>query len=157
MRETRQDLRDQMKQRLNSSEGQKIYRKRLHPIESLFGHLKYNLNYSHFLLRGLEKVKAEFTLMCLSYNLRKLITNFCCFLAIDYSIRLSTAQTVKKIGFPRFVNELLLNTLKFLLATLHLTNSLMYFKQVYSRPACTAIRLRARLDLNKNSSSHSIN
>ena len=71
-REVRQGLRDEMKQRLNSEEGQKMYRRRLHPIEAIFGHLKYNLGYTRFLLRGLEKVKAEFTLMCLAYNLRKL-------------------------------------------------------------------------------------
>lgn len=71
-REVRQDLRDEMKQRLNSAEGKKIYRRRLHPIEAIFGHMKYNLGYTHFLLRGLEKVKAEFTLMCLAYNLSKL-------------------------------------------------------------------------------------
>jgi len=71
-RELRQGLRDEMKQRLNSEEGKKVYKRRLHPIESIFGHLKYNLGYTNFLLRGLEKVNAEFTIMCLSYNLKKL-------------------------------------------------------------------------------------
>ena len=71
-REVRQELRDVMKKRLNSAEGKKTYVRRLHPIESIFGHFKYNLGYTQFLLRGIEKVKAEFTLMCLSYNLRKL-------------------------------------------------------------------------------------
>lgn len=72
-RELREDLTDQMKERLNSTEGQEIYRKRLHPIEALFGQLKYNLKYTHFLLRGLKKVKAEFTIMCITHNLRKMI------------------------------------------------------------------------------------
>ena len=72
-REVRQELRDEMKRRLNSGEGQKMYLRRLHPIESIFGHLKYNLGYAQFSLRGLEKVKAEFVLMCLAYNLRKLV------------------------------------------------------------------------------------
>ncbi len=49
-----------------------MYHRRMHPIEAIFGHLKYNLGYTQFLLRGLEKVKGEFTLMCLTYNLRKL-------------------------------------------------------------------------------------
>lgn len=85
-RETRQGLRDEMKQRLNSTQGQQVYRKRLHPIESFFGHLKYNLNYNQFLLRGLEKVKAEFKLICLSYNLRKLATKLAARLTIYCSI-----------------------------------------------------------------------
>lgn len=109
-RETRQDLRDQMKQRLSTTQGQKVYRKRLHPIESFFGHLKYNLHYSHFLMRGLQAVKAEFSLMCLTHNLRKLIAQLFSFLTTDRSVRASSSQKDKIIGFPRFVNELLLNT-----------------------------------------------
>ena len=31
-----------------------------------------NLGYRHFLMRGLEKVKAEFRLMCIGYNLIKM-------------------------------------------------------------------------------------
>lgn len=71
-RELRQGLRDQMKQRLNREEGAKVYQRRLHPIEAIFGHIKYNLGYTYFLLRGLEKVKSEFAIMCISYNLLKL-------------------------------------------------------------------------------------
>ncbi len=81
-REKRQHLKEQMKQKLNSEQGQKMYHKRLHPIEAIFGHLKYNLGYTRFLLRGLPKVKAEFTLMCLTYNLRKLIAKLTHFLMI---------------------------------------------------------------------------
>lgn len=80
LREVRQGLRDEIKQRLNSEEGKKMYARRLHPIEAIFGHLKYNLGYTRFSLRGLEKVKAEFTLMCLSYNLRKLAVRLAHFL-----------------------------------------------------------------------------
>jgi transposase len=81
-REVRQELRDKIKQRLNSKEGKKMYARRLHPIEAIFGHLKYNLGYTCFLLRGLKKVKAEFTLMCLAYNLRKLAIELAHFFAI---------------------------------------------------------------------------
>lgn len=71
-REQRQDLRDEMKERLNSKEGKKIYQRRLHPVESIFGQLKFNQGYTYFLLRGLEFVKAEFAIMCLSHNLLKM-------------------------------------------------------------------------------------
>lgn len=73
-RETRQYLKEAMKQRLNSEQGSEIYQKRLHPVESFFGHIKHNLGYTRFSLRGLEKVKAEFALICLTYNLMKLIS-----------------------------------------------------------------------------------
>lgn len=71
-REVRQYLREQMKERLNSHEGKAMYARRLHPIEAIFGHIKLNLGYNRFLLRGLPKVKAEFNLICLAYNLQKL-------------------------------------------------------------------------------------
>ena len=91
LRKVRQGLRDKMKQRLNSEEGKKIYLRRLYPIEAIFGHFKYNLGYSRFLLRGLDKVKAEFTLMCLTYNLRKLVKQmlfllFSCKSSIPWSL-----------------------------------------------------------------------
>lgn len=70
--EQRIHLRDEMRERLSTEEGQKMYKKRLHPVEAIFGHLKFNLGYTYFLLRGLQKVEAEFKLMCLAYNLRKL-------------------------------------------------------------------------------------
>jgi len=70
--EVREPLQEEMRERLESDEGKMIYKKRFHPVESIFGHLKFNLGYYHFLLRGLDKVNAEFYLMCLTYNLAKL-------------------------------------------------------------------------------------
>lgn len=61
-----------MRQRLRSEEGRMKYQKRLHTVEPIFGHLKYNLGYRQFLLRTIEKVKAEFRLMCIGYNLKRL-------------------------------------------------------------------------------------
>jgi len=70
--EKREPLRQQMRQRLLSQQGQQMYKKRLHPVEAIFAQLKFNLGYQYFLLRGLEKVQAEFLIMCSSYNLMKL-------------------------------------------------------------------------------------
>lgn len=105
-RETRQDFRDEMKQRLNSEQGQEVYKKRLHPIEALFAQLKYNLGYTQFLLRGLDKVKAEFTLMCLTHNLRKMIGYLALFLQFWHKIGRLIAQKLENLVFPRLVNEL---------------------------------------------------
>ncbi len=74
-REQRQNLKDEIKKRLNSEEGKNIYQRRLHPVESIFGQLKFNRGYANFLLRGIEFVKAEFAIMCLSHNLLKM-TNY---------------------------------------------------------------------------------
>ena len=99
-RETRQDLRDEMKERLNSAEGQQIYQKRLHPIEALFAQLKYNLGYTQFLLRGLDKVKAEFTLMCITHNLRKMTILLRKFRYVKIVIKRFSAKTFKNLFFP---------------------------------------------------------
>lgn len=71
-RDDRKELLDQMRERLKSEEGCKKYIKRLYTVEPIFGHLKFNLGYRQFLMRGLEKVKAEFRLMCIGYNLKKM-------------------------------------------------------------------------------------
>lgn len=71
-REVREPLREQMKARLNDTSGKAMYNRRMHPVEAIFGQLKFNLQYTHFLLRGLSKVNAEFALMCIAHNLRKL-------------------------------------------------------------------------------------
>ncbi|SHF15570.1 Transposase DDE domain-containing protein, partial [Desulfacinum infernum DSM 9756] len=39
-------------------------------VEPVFGHMK-NLGFRGFLLRGLEKVKGEFALMCAAHNISK--------------------------------------------------------------------------------------
>ncbi len=107
-RESRQHLKDQMKDRLNSDSGKQMYRKRLHPIEAFFGHIKYNLGYTRFLLRGLQKVKAEFALICLTYNLRKLIAKLIClFIAFRafyalYSVRKQNQLVIPNLSMNFF-------------------------------------------------------
>lgn len=71
-REKREELQEAMRQRLLSREGKEKYKKRLYTVEPILGHLKYNLGYRGFLLRTREKVRGEFMLMCIGYNLRKL-------------------------------------------------------------------------------------
>jgi len=61
-----------MRGRLLSEEGKKKYNKRL-LIEAIYWHFKYNLGYRTFLLRTIEKVRGEFRLMCIGYNLRKIL------------------------------------------------------------------------------------
>lgn len=70
----REPLQQEMRKKLLSEEGKIKYFKRQYTIEPVFGHLKYNLGYRSFLLRGLEKVNAEFQLMCIGWNLKKALT-----------------------------------------------------------------------------------
>lgn len=67
-----EDLVEANRAKILSDEGKKKYKKRMHTVEPVFGHIKFNLGYRHFLLRGLERVKGEFNLMCIGYNLKKI-------------------------------------------------------------------------------------
>ncbi len=69
----REPLLQKMREKLLSAEGKIKYLKRHYTIEPIFGHLKYNLGYRSFLLRGIEKVKVEFKLMCIGWNLKKML------------------------------------------------------------------------------------
>ena len=62
----------QMKYKMASSSGQSIYRRRMSLVEGVFGNLKFNLGFRRFHLRGLDKVRGEFFLMCIAHNLKKL-------------------------------------------------------------------------------------
>jgi transposase len=70
--EDRRELLLQMRNRLQTEVGRKKYLQRLSTTEPVFGHLKYNLGYRHFFLRSLKKVKGEFRLMCIGWNLKKM-------------------------------------------------------------------------------------
>lgn len=63
---------EQMRKKLLTEEGKKKYNKRLSTVEPVFGNLKMNLGFRYFLVRGMEKVKGEFNLMCIAHNLKKI-------------------------------------------------------------------------------------
>ena len=62
----------EMKDKLCSEAGRKVYRQRKIMVEPVFGNMKFNLGFGRFLLRGLKKVKGEFMLMCIAHNLKKI-------------------------------------------------------------------------------------
>ena len=61
-----------MAHRLQTPEGKKLYAKRKHTPEPVFGIIKSVLGFRQFLLRGLEKVKAEWTLVTLAWNMKRM-------------------------------------------------------------------------------------
>jgi transposase len=64
----------QMAHRLKTTVGQALYRLRKQTVEPVFGIIKEVMGFRRFLLRGRAKVSLEWTLVCLSYNLRRLFT-----------------------------------------------------------------------------------
>jgi len=61
-----------MRLKLDSELGKAIYAKRKHIVEPVFGHIKSVLGFTGFSLRGLAKVNAEFKLVAIAHNLKKI-------------------------------------------------------------------------------------
>ncbi len=55
-------------------ECQKIYELRKQKVELPFGHMKHNLKVDGFLLRGLEGVKAEASVLSSCFNIARMIS-----------------------------------------------------------------------------------
>jgi hypothetical protein len=65
---------EQMAYRLKTTVGQALYRLRKQTVEPVFGIIKEVMGFRRFMLRGRAKVSLEWTLVCLSYNLKRLFT-----------------------------------------------------------------------------------
>jgi len=65
-------FREQAKANLLSEQGKLLRIQRNVDVESVFGHIKYNRHFRRFSLRGLEKVKTEWGLVCIAHNMQKL-------------------------------------------------------------------------------------
>lgn len=63
-----------MAHRLKTALGQARYRLRKQTVEPVFGIIKEVMGFRRFLLRGREKVSLEWTLVCVSYNLKRMFT-----------------------------------------------------------------------------------
>jgi hypothetical protein len=61
-----------MARRNRTQKGKEEYARRKVIIEPVFGQIKSGLGFRNFLLRGLEKMKGEWNLVCLVHNLLKL-------------------------------------------------------------------------------------
>ena len=69
---TRTPLRAAMRDKLQTTEGRAIYARRKAITEPVHGLIKQARGFRQFLLRGLDKVAREFTLVALTHNLLKL-------------------------------------------------------------------------------------
>ncbi len=63
-----------MASKLRSKRGRAKYKRRKHLAEPPFGWMKRGLGFRQFSLRGISKVTAEFNLLCLALNLRRMAT-----------------------------------------------------------------------------------
>jgi transposase len=63
-----EDVLDRHRQRMASADATKLMRRRSAIVEHPFGTLKCRAGYQHFLVRGFDKVRGEWSLMALCYN-----------------------------------------------------------------------------------------
>jgi hypothetical protein len=61
-----------MKRKLTTRTGRAIYAGRKTIVEPVFGQIKQAQGFRQFLLRGVEKVRSEWALVCASHNVLKL-------------------------------------------------------------------------------------
>jgi len=61
-----------MRHRLRTREGNALYAKRKSTVETVFGIIKQVLGFRQFLLRGLESVQSEWSLVCIGWNLKRM-------------------------------------------------------------------------------------
>lgn len=61
-----------MAHRLKTEAGKALYKFRKQTVEPVFGIIKEVMGFRRFLLRGREKVSLEWTLVCVSYNLKRM-------------------------------------------------------------------------------------
>jgi transposase len=64
--------RERMAHRVSTKEGRKLYAQRKQTIDPVFGIIKATMGFRRFGLRGLDKVRTEWTLVTLAYNLKRL-------------------------------------------------------------------------------------
>lgn len=72
----KEDMKLKFESMYEEKSSQEIYSRRKCKVEHPFGHIKRNLNVNSFLLRGIEGVKAEISLMATCFNISRLITIF---------------------------------------------------------------------------------
>ena len=63
---------EQMRAKLRTARGRAVYGLRKGVVEPVFGQIKGARGFRRFSLRGLEKIRGEWRLVCLTHNLLKL-------------------------------------------------------------------------------------
>jgi hypothetical protein len=68
---------ERMKRKLQTKAGKAIYAARKTIVEPVFGQIKHARGFRQFLLRGIDKVRGEWSLVCLTHNILKFYC-LCC-------------------------------------------------------------------------------
>lgn len=63
---------DQMRHKLKTTDGRKVYARRKSTVEPVFGIIKNILGFRQFFLRGLDAVAGEWTLVSIAWNIKRM-------------------------------------------------------------------------------------
>ena len=63
---------DRMRRKLKTKAGKAVYAARKTIVEPVFGQIKHARGFRQFLMRGIDKVRGEWALVCLTHNVLKL-------------------------------------------------------------------------------------
>ncbi len=63
---------DHMKRKLKTKAGKAVYAARKAIVEPVFGQIKHARGFRQFLLRGIDKVRGEWSLICMTHNILKM-------------------------------------------------------------------------------------
>lgn len=70
----KEELREKLQVQYEQPESQSVYALRKQKVELPFGHIKRNLKVDSFLLRGLDGVKAEASVLASCFNIARMIS-----------------------------------------------------------------------------------
>jgi transposase len=107
LRDEHEDVLIEHNQRMASNPG--IVRERSAAVEHPFGTLKRRAGWDHFLVRGLEKVRGEWSLMALAYNFTRVLN----IIGIEQFMAYCAQQT-KRSGSSRSCNSLYLKVINYI-------------------------------------------
>lgn len=71
--DSKEPLREEMREKMQSPEAKEIYSLRKVIVEPVFGVIKSVMGFRGFSLRAMKKVSGEFSLVCGAYNIKKII------------------------------------------------------------------------------------
>jgi len=63
---------EKMARKLKTKKGKEIYKKRKETVEPVFGIIKHVMGFRQFMLRGIDKVNTEWSLVKVAYNFKRL-------------------------------------------------------------------------------------
>jgi hypothetical protein len=70
--EAPESAKERMAAKVRTPEGRALYARRKVIVEPVFGQIKEARGFRRFLLRGLDHIRGEWCLVCLTHNLLKL-------------------------------------------------------------------------------------